>query len=432
MTGDKGQATGSGNKNSYEETVLHFLDKEMSAVSKPQKPTENGAELDDLVSDLLNQVIHEANQNEPTPKVEVETFADLIAEFGPQQEPAPPPGKPNLASKTDPMPGKTENSAPIHERGGSESAATTTVKPSIAESAGEIKLPGQTQAIFASPAANKRKTSMMAMSFIGLLVLVGVSIYLYVGSASHTSEPIAEQSAAANSVASPTKDAPPQPAGQPAVSKEQSPVVSPASRNRPASADTSKRASVVQNEGEKTPSAKPTQTAAATDTSIAPQPKVETPALVIAPPQAVPENKTVSEKQVPPPASESAAVQSTVAEIKSQSIAPNVVISSGISAPEPLSKTAAEPKNTVQAVPISRANPRYPELALRTKASASVVLEVTIDSQGKVTKAVPVSGPTVFHDEAISAAKKWRYKPASINGTNVPSQSKITFNFNLK
>jgi outer membrane biosynthesis protein TonB len=38
----------------------------------------------------------------------------------------------------------------------------------------------------------------------------------------------------------------------------------------------------------------------------------------------------------------------------------------------------------------------------------------------------------MFHGEAIKAAMKWRYKPASIEGTNVPSQNRIIFNFNLK
>jgi periplasmic protein TonB len=430
MTGDNGRAAEPGSKNSYEETVLHFLDNQMSAASKPQIPTENGADLEALVSDLLKQVIHEANQIEPNKNAEVESIADLLAEFGPQPEL--PPEKPNLASDTDPVFSKTEHDIPIHGLSRHEGSATAAAMPSIVESPGERKLPGQTQAIFASPATNRRKTPLMAMLFFGLIVIVGASIYLYVGSADRASNQTARQPVAEAPVALPGKEDVPQPAGAPAVSQDRSPVVPPALRNRPASAENSKRASAVTNDGGKTPSTRPSQTATANDTFIAPPPKVETPAPVSAQSQAMPENRAVSEKQVAPPATESAAVQSTIAEIKPQSIAPNVVISSGISAPEPMSKTAAEPKNAVQAIPITRANPRYPELAIRTKASASIVLEVSIDSQGKVTNAIPVSGPAVFHGEAISAAKKWRYKPASINGTNVPSQSRITFNFNLK
>jgi protein TonB len=70
-------------------------------------------------------------------------------------------------------------------------------------------------------------------------------------------------------------------------------------------------------------------------------------------------------------------------------------------------------------------------LALRAHASATVVLDLEIDAQGKVVKATPVGGPVLFHNAAVSAAMKWRYKPASIDGTNVPSQSRVTMNFNL-
>ena len=84
------------------------------------------------------------------------------------------------------------------------------------------------------------------------------------------------------------------------------------------------------------------------------------------------------------------------------------------------------------AVAISQVSPKYPEFALRTRTSASVVLELDIDKQGKVVKATPVSGPEMFHKEAINAAMQWRYRPASVGGTNVSSQVKVTFNFNLK
>jgi protein TonB len=105
-------------------------------------------------------------------------------------------------------------------------------------------------------------------------------------------------------------------------------------------------------------------------------------------------------------------------------------VSTGSSAPE--THIPAPAKITTSAIPISQASPKYPELAIRTRASATVVLDLEIDSQGKVIKATPVSGPPIFHPEAISAAMKWRYKPASIDGANVPSQSRISFNFDFK
>ena len=38
----------------------------------------------------------------------------------------------------------------------------------------------------------------------------------------------------------------------------------------------------------------------------------------------------------------------------------------------------------------------------------------------------------MFHKEAVDAAMKWRYRPASIGGSNVQSQTRIIMKFNLK
>jgi len=85
----------------------------------------------------------------------------------------------------------------------------------------------------------------------------------------------------------------------------------------------------------------------------------------------------------------------------------------------------------VPATPVSQSAPKFPELALRSRASGVVVLDLDIDSNGKVTKATPVSGPELFHKEAINAVMKWKYKPATVGGSNVPSQSRVTLNFKL-
>jgi TonB family protein len=95
----------------------------------------------------------------------------------------------------------------------------------------------------------------------------------------------------------------------------------------------------------------------------------------------------------------------------------------------PLSAAPAASEGMIPAVPISQIAPRYPEFAVRTRAAASIILDLQIDEQGKVVKAVPVSGPYAFHKEAINAALRWRFQPASINGAKVTSQSRVTMNF---
>jgi len=121
----------------------------------------------------------------------------------------------------------------------------------------------------------------------------------------------------------------------------------------------------------------------------------------------------------------------TAAEKTAQPAAAESVATSAVATPSPVSAPTLS-ANLIPAVPISQVNPKYPQLALRTKTSAKVVLDLQINDQGKVVKATPVSGPVMFHDAAVSAAMQWRYKPASIDGKNMPSQSRVTMTFKLQ
>jgi len=73
--------------------------------------------------------------------------------------------------------------------------------------------------------------------------------------------------------------------------------------------------------------------------------------------------------------------------------------------------------------------PVYPEAVRRMGLSGTVVLDLQIDADGKVVKAVPVSGLAVLSAAAVNAVLQWRYKPASANGNNVPSQSRVSVIF---
>ena len=112
-----------------------------------------------------------------------------------------------------------------------------------------------------------------------------------------------------------------------------------------------------------------------------------------------------------------------------ESSPPRLKSSRGVSA-TPASGAAA-PRKVTPAVLVSKVNPIYPELAKRTRTSASIILDLEINEQGKVVSAVPVSGPELFREAAVKAVLQWRYKPASVGGVNVPSQSRVTIAFNL-
>jgi TonB family protein len=455
MTGKEGQTAKSSSQDNYEATVLDFLDKEMSAVQPSQKPKEYSEELDELVSDLLKQVIHEADQKKPVQNAGDESIEDLLAEFATPEDKSYSGVKTDSASNSDLKPNKTASFPLPAETNVQESS-----KPAALEMPAKTGAPIPTGSIFAAPAENKRKIPVLALAFVGLLIIVGGAIYFFVNSPGGKSEQIAAQTAAKEPSVLSGKSTASQGASEPAAPQTQAKVIAAPSANRTEAADASTQASVVPAKNpkvaEKTtqqPSVVSTKNTKASEATtrqpavgnaamIATPPKVETPAAPVASPPAVSNTNAPSEKQVAPAVSENAKPPEVVAEDKPEQIVPSVskqeqnapvvAMNTSSATPEPKPNIPAALKNASPAVPISRANPQYPELAVRTRASATVVLEVAIDSQGKVTTATPVSGPAMFHGEAIKAAMKWRYKPASIEGTNVPSQNRIIFNFNLK
>jgi TonB family protein len=109
----------------------------------------------------------------------------------------------------------------------------------------------------------------------------------------------------------------------------------------------------------------------------------------------------------------------------------SVPLSAGKPAPnsQSVAPASAVSRALIPAVPISQISPVYPELAIQSHTYGSVVLDVRINEEGKVVKATPVSGPTVLYSAAVKAVMQWRYKPASIGGKNVSSQTRVTMVF---
>lgn len=76
--------------------------------------------------------------------------------------------------------------------------------------------------------------------------------------------------------------------------------------------------------------------------------------------------------------------------------------------------------------------PAYPELALHARIQGKVVLQVRVARDGHVEVQRIIEGEPVLADAAMDAVKKWRAKPASINGSKVEVVSTIAFNFQLR
>jgi TonB family protein len=75
--------------------------------------------------------------------------------------------------------------------------------------------------------------------------------------------------------------------------------------------------------------------------------------------------------------------------------------------------------------------PEYPPIAKIAHQQGSVLLHVSVDQKGVVTKVEVVGGPSMFNGAAIDAVKKWTYRPFEKDGTPVAVQVIVSVPFSL-
>jgi TonB family protein len=419
MIAKDGQPAESDSQRNYEAAVLDFLDNEMADVQSTPTEKKQSEELDALVANLLHQVMTESDQAQTGEMmVSSEDMNDLLAEFKPQQDTVSLPENDNTSP--DPAAVQTESLSSEYEDYPCQEAVESPVPESQIVQTLEVEASDPiTAAIFASPAAQKSRMPMIAAAVVCVLAVIGIAAYYFSGSSGKDAEiiPTAVSVATAPLRADGTKQA----AVRPAAKLKASRTVSPVADKKSEASKTPAPAAAMQ----KTPVSQ-----------IAPPPaKEEKPAekqVAQSAPPVMP--LAAPEKMTPPVIAENPAPASAVPEKIPAQLTPIVPANANNDAPAPPPQAPVQviARSLVPAVAISQVSPKYPEFALRTRSSASVVLELDIDKQGKVVKATPVSGPAMFHKEAINAAMQWRYRPASVGGNNVSSQVKVTFNFNLK
>lgn len=93
--------------------------------------------------------------------------------------------------------------------------------------------------------------------------------------------------------------------------------------------------------------------------------------------------------------------------------------------------TSKFPDSILQGRATLRIEPEYPMAAKRARISGSVVVEVTVDENGKVLEASSLCGPGILAEAAVKAAHKWEFTPTQLNGKPVIVKGTITFRFNL-
>jgi len=73
--------------------------------------------------------------------------------------------------------------------------------------------------------------------------------------------------------------------------------------------------------------------------------------------------------------------------------------------------------------------PTYPPMAKQRRLHGTVVLQATIDRNGRIRGVQLESGDRLLADAAIQAVRQWVYKPARLDGLPVDVQTRIIINF---
>ena len=81
---------------------------------------------------------------------------------------------------------------------------------------------------------------------------------------------------------------------------------------------------------------------------------------------------------------------------------------------------------------LRQVDPVYPPFARLARIQGVVVLLMTIDEAGVPTDVKVLEGQPALQAEALSAARRWRFEPARVDGRPVPATFRLTLNFRLK
>lgn len=77
--------------------------------------------------------------------------------------------------------------------------------------------------------------------------------------------------------------------------------------------------------------------------------------------------------------------------------------------------------------------PEYPEAARRVGRAATVVLQATIDTEGRVTDLEILRGaPLGMTESALAAVRRWRFRPATLKGSPVAVYYQLTVRFTTR
>jgi TonB family protein len=83
----------------------------------------------------------------------------------------------------------------------------------------------------------------------------------------------------------------------------------------------------------------------------------------------------------------------------------------------------------VQGWAVTRVKPIYPASARKMNAHGPVEVRIIISPEGKVIAAEAISGHLALRTAAVEAARGWIFKPTTVDGVPVNTESILTFVF---
>jgi periplasmic protein TonB len=81
---------------------------------------------------------------------------------------------------------------------------------------------------------------------------------------------------------------------------------------------------------------------------------------------------------------------------------------------------------------IHRVEPVYPKIAIVTRVSETVILDLLIDEEGNVANVTVLKGHPLLNAAAVQAVKQWKYSPTIQNGEPVQVQATVTIFFRMR
>jgi TonB family protein len=94
-------------------------------------------------------------------------------------------------------------------------------------------------------------------------------------------------------------------------------------------------------------------------------------------------------------------------------------------------KTVTVSEKDATALLLTHPAPIYPPIAQAARVSGSVVLRVTVGTDGRISKLSVVSGPAMLQQAAINGVERWTFKPCLVDGDATEMETTITVPFIL-